>query len=133
LDESAASTPWGAAWARDGLLQERHGESEGGMKFFAMLEAHLADPGPHLDLIEFLYVCLALGFEGKYRDEENGRQALAEWRVRLRELLRGQRPAHDGLLSEHWRGEDVPVRRRPGMLGLALAASAAALLLVGIY
>ncbi len=133
LDESAASTPWGASWARDGLLQERHGEGEGGIKFFAMLEAHIANPGPHLDLIEFLYVCLALGFEGKYREEQNGRQVLAEWRARLRELLRVHRPAHDGMLSEHWRGENAPVRRAPGMLGLALGASAAALLLVGIY
>ena len=50
LDESAASTPWGASWTRNGLLQERHGESDGGMKFYAMLEAHLAEPGPHLEI-----------------------------------------------------------------------------------
>jgi type VI secretion system protein ImpK len=133
LDESAASTPWGSGWARAGLLQERHGESEGGIKFFAMLEAHVANPGPHLDLIEFLYVCLALGYEGKYRDTEDGRRALAEWRSRLRDLLRAQRAPHDGKLSERWRGETVPARRPPGILGLALASSAAALLLVAVY
>lgn len=133
LDESAASTPWGADWAGTGLLRELHGESEGGLKFFAMLEAHLADPATHLELIEFLFVCLALGFEGKYRGAENGRQELAEWRTRLREVLRQQRPAHDGLLSGHWRGENAPARRPPGLLGLALAACGAALVLVGVY
>src|SRR4029079_8879125 len=82
IDESAASTPWGGAWLRDGLLAERHGDSEGGLKFFAMLEAHVGEPIPHLDLIEFLYVCLALGFEGKYRGAESGRLELAQWRAR---------------------------------------------------
>ncbi|HEX2651939.1 MAG TPA: type VI secretion system protein TssL, long form [Burkholderiales bacterium] len=133
IDESAASTPWGAEWLSSGLLAERHGESEAGLKFFAMLEAHLAEPGPHLDLIEFLYVCLALGFEGKYRGVEGGRQELAQWRARLRDLLAEQRPRHDGFLSGHWRGEIAPARRAPGLLGVALAASAAALGLVGVY
>jgi len=133
LDESAASTPWGAGWAQDGLLKERHGETEGGIKFFAMLEAHVENPGPHLDMIEFLYVCIALGYEGKYRDADDGRRALAAWRARLRDLLRAHRAPLDGMLSEHWRGQVVPARRPPGMLGLALAACAAALVLVGIY
>ena len=133
IDESAAGTPWGGEWLRNGLLSERHNESEGGLKFFAMLEAHIAEPGPHLDLIEFLYACLALGFEGKFRGTENGRQELAQWRGRLRELLREQRAPHDGLLSGHWRGEIAPARRPAGLLGVALAASAAALGLAGIY
>lgn len=133
LDESAASTPWGARWADEGLLKERHGESDGGIKFFAMLEAHVENPGPHLEMIEFLFICLALGYEGKYRGMDDARQRLAEWRARLREVLRSQRPPTDGMLSEHWRGEVVPARRPPGLLGLALAASVAALILAGIY
>lgn len=133
LDESAASTPWGAGWAQDGLLKERHGETDGGMKFFAMLEAHLAEPAQHLDLLEFLFVCLALGYEGKYRGSDDGRQQLTEWRARLRETLRTHRPAHDGLLAEHWRGELAPARKPPGLVGLALAAAASTLILVAIY
>ena len=133
LDESAASTPWGADWSQNGLLKERHGESEGGTKFFAMLEAHLADPGVHLDLLEFLFVCLSLGFEGRYRKADDGRRQLAEWRTKLRDVLRAHRPAHDGMLAERWRGETAPARRPPGLLGIALAASAAALFLVALY
>jgi type VI secretion system protein ImpK len=133
LDESAASTPWGTSWTRQGLLQERHGESEGGLKFFAMLEAHMAEPGPHLELIEFLYVCLALGFEGKYRGAQDARQQLVGWRARVRDLLRQQRPLHDGALAGQWRGENAPDRKPPGLVGLALAASAAALVLVVLY
>lgn len=83
LDESAAATPWGAAWAGNGLLAERHGDRDGGEKFFALLEKFSADPAGHLDLQEFFYACLALGFEGRYRDAADGRKALIELRAGL--------------------------------------------------
>lgn len=134
LDESAACTPWGADWARNGLLSERHGDSGGGSeRFFQVLEKMSGDPAAHLELLEFFYVCLALGFEGRYRDSQDGRRELAELRGKLRELLRRNRPAHDGELSEHWRGVDAPARRAPGALGLWAAGCGAALLLAAVY
>jgi hypothetical protein len=57
LDESAACTPWGAGWAKSGLLAERHGDSAGGEKFFLMLETLAAAPAANISLLEFLYVC----------------------------------------------------------------------------
>ena len=122
VDESAASTPWGAAW-----------RSEGGEKFFELLEKSLADPAASREFLEFFYVCLALGYEGRYRQLPEGRQALAELRSGLLEQLRSQRPARDGELSDHWRGENAPARRPAGALGLWAAASGAALLLAGLY
>ena len=88
VDESAASTPWGAAWAAGG--EE---------KFFDRLEQYGADPEANRELLEFFYVCLALGYEGRYRQAPEGRPALAARRGKLLELLRAQRPARDGELS----------------------------------
>ena len=122
VDESLASTPWGAAW-----------KAAGGEAFFALLEKHAADPSANRELLEFFYVCLALGFEGRYRDAPEGRQALADLRGKLLEQLRPLRPARDGELSAHWRGVQAPARPPAGALGLWLAASAAALLLAGLY
>jgi type VI secretion system protein ImpK len=122
VDESAASTPWGAAWATDG-----------GEKFFELLAQYSADPAANRDLLEFLYVCLALGYEGRYRREADGRQALAEMRAKLLGQLREQRPPRDGELSAHWRGVQAPVRRSRGALGFWVAGSAAALLLAALY
>ena len=133
LDESAASTPWGADWARNGLLAERHGDSEGGAKFFALLEKFSADPAANPGLLEFFYACLALGFEGRYRDAEDGRQALAGLRGKLLDLIRQQRAPRDGELSEHWRGIAAPARRPDGGLALWAAGSGAALLLAAVY
>src|SRR5262249_58908739 len=37
------------------------------------------------------------------------------------------------VLAEHWRGEIAPARKQPGLLGLALGAAGAALVLAAIY
>lgn len=133
LDESAACTPWGAGWAKSGLLAERHGDSAGGEKFFLLLETMSAQPAANLSLLEFLYACLALGFEGHYRDASDGRQALAGKRARLLGLIRQQQAPHDGELSGHWRGVAAPARRPAGGLGLWAAGSGAVLLLAAVY
>jgi type VI secretion system protein ImpK len=133
LDESAACTPWGAGWAKSGLLAERHGDSAGGEKFFLMLETLAAAPAANISLLEFLYVCLALGFEGHYREAADGRQALADKRARLLGLIGQQRVPYDGELSAHWRGVTAPARRPSGGLALWAAGTGAALLLVAVY
>lgn len=122
VNESAASTPWGADWA-----------AEGGERFFELLERHSADATANLDLLEFFYACLALGYEGRYRKQAEGRQALAGIRSTLLGQLRGLRPPRDGELSAHWRGAQAPERRPAGALGFWLAGAAAALLLAVLY
>ena len=114
VNESAASTPWGVGWATD--------ETE---KFFRILEEQSADPAANRELLEFCYVCLSLGFEG--------RPALTERRGKLLDQLRALRPARDDELSAHWRGVSAPARRPAGALGLWAAGSGVALLLAGLY
>lgn len=133
LDESAASTPWGTGWATAGLLAERCGESNGAEKFFELLEKLSADAAANLAALEFFYVCLALGFEGRYRDAANGREELAALRGGLLEKIRQQRAPHDGELSARWRGVAAPARRPAGGLAIWAAACGAALLLAALY
>ena len=133
LDESAASTPWGAGWAKAGLLAERHAESNGGEKFFQLLEKLRGDAAANLAALEFFYVCLALGFEGRYRDAANGREELAALRARLLEQVRQQHAPHDGELSGHWRGVAAPATRPAGGLAFWAAGAGAALLLAALY
>ncbi|MEK6245637.1 MAG: type VI secretion system protein TssL, long form, partial [Pseudomonadota bacterium] len=133
LDESAASTPWGAGWAKAGLLAERHADSNGGEKFFELLDTLCGDPAANLALLEFFYVCLALGFEGRYRDAANGREELTALRARLLEQIRQQHAPHDGELSGRWRGVAAPATRPAGGLAFWAAGSLAALLLAALY
>ena len=101
VDEAAAGTPWGGtgAWARDSLLVRLHGEAWGGEKSFQLLSRLAENPSAHRDLLELFFVCLSLGFEGRYRVLDNGRAQLESLRERLHALLRRHTPAGDGALS----------------------------------
>ncbi len=133
LDDSASATPWGRDWATHGLLADVHGEASGAEKFFALLDQITAAPAAHLELLEFFYVCLALGFEGRYRGGEGARQALAQARTRLHDLISAHRPQGSSELSGRWRGAEIRPRRVSGALALWGVASGCALLLAGLY
>ncbi|MFJ0631833.1 type IVB secretion system protein IcmH/DotU, partial [Bordetella bronchiseptica] len=111
LDEAAALTPWGGGgvWSAHSLLVTFHNETWGGEKFFQLLAKLSQNPGQHLDLLELLYYCLLLGFEGRYRVIDNGRTQLETLRQRLLRILRGARGEYPRALSPHWR--DTPVQQ----------------------
>jgi len=133
LDDSAATTPWGRDWVTHGLLAELHGEAGGADKFFVLLDQMAGEAAKHLDLLEFFFVCLALGFEGKYRGGEGGRQALTQARSKLYAALSQHRPQASAELSGRWRGAAAPARRLPGALGLWAVGSVCLLILSAVY
>jgi type VI secretion system protein ImpK len=133
LDEAVLGTPWGSesVWAKQGLLISFHKEAWGGEKFFQALERLIAYPSGNLHLLELIYLCLAFGFEGRYRVREGGRDQLEAIRDRLYQTIRTQRGDPEPALSPHWQG--VPGRRDPLIRTIplwVLSAVAAALLLV---
>ena len=110
LDESAASTPWGADWAGKGLLHELRNESGADEGFFALLDRLTHDPDGNAELIEFFYVCMALGFEGRFRKADGGaRHELGRLRDRIYALISQRRPRPRDGLSEHWRSALDPL------------------------
>ena len=135
LDETAASTPWGGSgvWGRHSLLVMFHNEAWGGEKVFQLLAKLAENPAGNRDMLELMYVCLALGFEGRYRVLDNGRQQLEALRERLAQMLRNQRGEYERDLSPHWRGAPVKKRALFESLPLWVAGAIAALLLVGAY
>jgi len=112
VDETVLSTPWGTEsnWGNQTLLVRFHNETWGGEKFFQILERLLPDPRANLHLLEFIYVCLALGFEGKYRVQAQGRGQLEQLQHRLYEAIRSYRGDFERELSPHWQGVED---RRP--------------------
>ena len=133
LDESAACTPWGGRWGQEALLADHPDRASAGEKFFERMAAATLEPAANLDLLEFFFVCLALGFEGKYRGDESRRPELFILRASLHEQIRDYRPRYEGELSGRWRGVVAPARQAPGALALWAVASGAALLLAAIY
>jgi len=113
LDEAVLSTPWGSQsdWGGQSLLVTLHRETWGGEKFFDMVQKISSDPARHIDLMELQYVCLALGFTGKYGVAERGHTRLAEIQSDLYRRIREYRGVQPAELSLRWQG--MQDRRNP--------------------
>ncbi|AFL74248.1 type IVB secretion system protein IcmH/DotU [Thiocystis violascens] len=135
IDESVLDTPWGSqsVWSNRGLLISFHNEAWGGEKFFTALERLLAYPSGNLILLELLYLCLALGFEGRYRVREGGRDQLNRVREQLFQTIRAQRGDPELELSPHWRG--IQEQRDPliHQLPLWVFSAVSTLLLLALF
>jgi type VI secretion system protein ImpK len=135
VDETAANTPWGVsgAWAQHGLLALFHGETGGGEKFFQLLARLAENPQANLDVIELMYVCLQLGFEGRYRIVEGGQRQLETVRRRVLAIIRKERGEFDRDLSPSWQGAGKIVEARLSWLPVWVIAAVVAVILVGVY
>ncbi|MDM5175641.1 type IVB secretion system protein IcmH/DotU [Massilia sp. DJPM01] len=135
LDETISGTAWGGngVWASQSLLVHFHNEAFGGEKFFLILQKLCQDPDANLDLLELMYLCLALGLEGRYRVIDGGQARLDTIRQRLQLLIRKQRGAGEMALSPDWQAQAVArPAARPGVLALTLTAMLATLLVLGV-
>lgn len=134
LDESAASTPWGGAgaWAGNSLLVQFHNESWGGEKIFQLLSKLAESVEANRNLLELIYVVLALGFQGRYRVIDNGAAQLDSVRQRLSQMLMQGRST-EAALSPRWQGVPAKVQRLTDGLPLWLIGSSLLVLLAIIY
>ena len=107
VDEVVEATPWGAGgvWAGANLLQEFHEETTGGDKAFKVLDRLCQDPATNRDLLELFYVCIALGFEGRFHGIKDAREQLDAIAERVLETVHPvalRQPART--LSLQWEG-----------------------------
>ena len=136
IDEVIAATPWGAegGWAQRTLLQEFHNEQWGGEKAFKLLERLGNDVAGNANLLELYYVCLALGFEGRYRGVRNGRAQLDAIADRVLEVVR---PARGRQLSRtlalRWQGVQTAGKRGLAVLPLWVVLAVGAALLLALF
>lgn len=134
VDEAAAGTPWGAGvWSKESLLVLFHNETWGGEKVFQLLARLAENPAAQINLLELLYIVLGLGFEGRYRVTDNGKQQVESVRERLYQMIRKQRGEPERDLSPHWRGAATARRRVSDVVPVWVGGAAAALLLAVAY
>jgi type VI secretion system protein ImpK len=106
IDEAVLNTPEGSrsSWGRESLLVTFHKEASGGVRFFQLLKHMMEDPDANVDLLELMYICLALGFQGKYRLDSNGTNRLDGIKDQLYRAIRSKRGDTEPALSPHWQG-----------------------------
>ncbi|MDB5407398.1 MAG: hypothetical protein JWL84_2310 [Rhodospirillales bacterium] len=132
IDDVISNTPWGGTgWARQSMTGTFHNDVSGGERFFEYL-AHLQrDPGRFGDVLELMYLCLSLGFEGRLRVTARGASELVLIREGVYATVRQRRGEFERGLSPQWRGVEKPHRPITAILpGWVVAAAAAAVLLL---
>ncbi|WP_149536278.1 type IVB secretion system protein IcmH/DotU [Siccirubricoccus phaeus] len=113
IDDMVLSTPWGAnsPWSQQSLTSIFHNEVAGGERFFEILKQMEEDPARHGQVVELMYLCLSLGFVGRYRVQQRGVASLTEFRDALYRVIRQRRGEFERDLSVRWQG--IPAGHRP--------------------
>ena len=135
IDEAVLSTAWGggSSWRDRSLPSYHHNETWGGEKFFTVLERMQMDPARYQEVLEFKYMCLCLGFQGKYGAQPDTQEVLNGLIVKLHRILRQLRgPAPERLFDEP---EHAVSRgyRLPRLWPLWTPWALAAMVMTGVY
>lgn len=98
LDDVITNTPWGnqGQWDSFSILTAFNQEAGQQERFFIILERIIKDPVIYMDLMEFMYFCLSLGFKGSYRSTEFSSTQLEQICNALYKRIR----AHQGTISK---------------------------------
>ncbi len=135
IDDAVLNTPWGStgAWDARSLVSTFHEETRSGERFFVLLDQIKQNVGKFLPVLELMYLCLSLGFQGRYRLSPRGPAELDRLREEVYALIQRNRPAAEPDLSPHWQGVSAPYRPARAVVPLWVVASAALALIAGLY
>lgn len=73
LDEMIQISHWGQThdWNKRNLLSTFQQEQSANDRFFLILDHLTETPSQHIDMLEMIYLCLSLGFQGRYREQSH--------------------------------------------------------------
>lgn len=133
IDEVITNSAWGQKnrWHPQQLTKQTIPNELKSIDFFEILQATMQDPTVHIDLLELIYLFLALGYEGKYRSENRGHQTLAAIMDSLYQCINYQRGDHNRRLLSH-----IPRPSKPPPASthrLLLILSACLVITLGIF
>jgi type VI secretion system protein ImpK len=114
IDDIALNTPWGghSDWPSQPLVVALAGDVDAGTRFFDQLDELMRFANRDPDMLELAYLCIGLGFRGKYRGQGGaGDGALMALRSQIARLLRNV-DVQSAPLSPAWQGVAAPDERR---------------------
>ncbi|WP_416067391.1 type IVB secretion system protein IcmH/DotU [Rhizobium sp. ZK1] len=134
MDDLVLNTTWGSRsiWTKRSLVATVFSETWGGDRFFDILAQLKKEPHINVDVLELMYYCICLGFEGRYRVAERGTSELASVRDELYRLLRTVRGKVENDISPHWQGI-ASMKARSPFLSPLLVTVVLLLALAGLY
>ena len=126
IDEIVLNSSWGESghWAANSLLSEFHSQTWSGAYFFDLVAT--ARRTANIDVMMLQYLCLSLGFKGKYRVEARGQEELDTLRDCLYHEICASRGSLGTPFEKSW---EQKIRSGPGIargvpiwVGAALSA-----------
>nr|WP_314265985.1 type IVB secretion system protein IcmH/DotU [uncultured Moellerella sp.] len=138
IDETALGLGWNDdnGWVKQSLLVHFHNESWGGEKVFVLIDRLLGEPKRYLDLLEFIYLCLCLGYRGRYKVATSQNEEFDSLLRRLQkqiQQLRGE-PAAVTLYQDNDSGHHrYRLNKRLGVKHIIIGGLIFAAVIYGIY
>ncbi|MEM1160999.1 MAG: type IVB secretion system protein IcmH/DotU, partial [Pseudomonadota bacterium] len=120
-------------WTQDPMLGRYFGERIGGTRFYENLGEAMKNPGANYDLLELMYICLSLGFEGMHRASPQGAAAVQAARRDVHQALRGVTNGGGWMISPNWKGMDVAQRSLGMQIPFWAVAALVAMLMAGAF
>jgi len=126
LDDIVLSTPWGSSgtWSQRSLVSTFHQEVRAGERFFDVLKQMCDNPGRFLPVIELMYICMSLGFMGRYRLSRRGVGDISRIREETYAVIVRQKKPAEPALAPHTKGVNAPYRPARFVVPLWVAAAA---------
>jgi type VI secretion system protein ImpK len=135
IDDIVLNSPWGSQslWTQQSLLSTFHTDVAGGDRFFDVLGSLQSDPAKNISVLELFFVCLSLGFEGRYRVHPRGASELARIQENLYHVVHQFRGETERELSPHWQGIPAPHRSIASLVPTWVVAVVALVALLIVY
>ncbi|MGI9418972.1 MAG: type IVB secretion system protein IcmH/DotU [Geminicoccaceae bacterium] len=135
IDDVILNTPWGArsGWPSKRLSAQLHQDVDAGRGFYQKLDELQHAPDRHQGVLELMYACLAMGFEGVYRVDPPRGRTLAQIKEDLYRLLSRFGSQVDRSLSPQWQGAGVGLAKVRSSVPPWTAGVAALALLALLY
>ncbi|MBD1556918.1 type VI secretion system protein TssL [Vibrio sp. S9_S30] len=134
IDETVLNTVWGgqSIWVDNSLLSTFYANTQGGEQFYDFLDKAMSTPTENLDILQLQYICMSLGFVGRYRLEQNGIESHRSLRQRVYDVITAVSERPPKVLSDGWQDkvrigeettESTPVWVTLSIAGALLAAT----------
>jgi type VI secretion system protein ImpK len=135
IDDVVLNTPWGSSgsWGARSLVASFHQEVRAGERFFVLLNQMKENPGTYLPVLELMYLCISLGFQGQYRLSPRGPGELERLREDLYTIIVRQRQAADPALAPHWQGVNAPYKPARAVVPSWVMGAAALVVVGGLF
>ncbi len=140
IDDVVINTPWGSeavgpggGWGEPLVVTFFGAAMADSERFFSVLDKIKGNPAKFLPLMELMYLCLSLGYMGRYRGTPRGAAEVDRVRADIYAIIQAQRAAPEPVLSANAKGVDAPYRPAKARLPVWVAAAACLAALGGLF